>query len=156
MQVGRLQELYKNWEEDPAVCFVALKVFFTPAQKKYLRNRKTIGTKIYLLPQSYISTNTVVVVLCFFPYKSSYMVWILKGGGRAFSAGGDIVALYNLLQKGTVFIFLLPSFPPPHLYLMIFYKHTTSQKRLPRVYACIKIIMGLCRISRSKHIVVLM
>ncbi|KAG6435634.1 hypothetical protein SASPL_100508 [Salvia splendens] len=61
--VGRLQELYKNWEEDPAVCFVAV-----------------------------------------------------KGGGRAFSAGGDIVALYNLLQKGTVFIFLLPSFPPLHLY----------------------------------------
>ncbi|XP_042038444.1 3-hydroxyisobutyryl-CoA hydrolase-like protein 1, mitochondrial [Salvia splendens] len=75
--VGRLQELYKNWEEDPAVCFVAV-----------------------------------------------------KGGGRAFSAGGDIVALYNLLEKGNLeeckqffwsiyrFIYFLGTYMKPHVALL--------------------------------------
>lgn len=27
---------------------------------------------------------------------------IPKGGGRAFSAGGDIVALYNLIKEGSI------------------------------------------------------
>ncbi|XP_057806164.1 3-hydroxyisobutyryl-CoA hydrolase-like protein 1, mitochondrial [Salvia miltiorrhiza] len=75
--VARLQELYKNWEEDPGVGFVAV-----------------------------------------------------KGGGRAFSAGGDIVALYNLMKEGNLeeckqffwtiysFIYFLGTYMKPHVALL--------------------------------------
>lgn len=75
--VSRLHKLYKNWEEDPSVAFVAV-----------------------------------------------------KGGGRAFSAGGDIVALYNLIKEGNLeeckqffwttysFIYFLGTYMKPHVALL--------------------------------------
>lgn len=41
----------------------------------------------------------------------------LKGKGRAFCAGGDIVAIYNMLKQGTIFIFCCCKF----IFLFIYF-----------------------------------
>ncbi|PIN21919.1 Enoyl-CoA hydratase [Handroanthus impetiginosus] len=55
---------------------------------------------------------------------------VLKGGGRAFSAGGDIVSLYNLIKQGNLedckkffwtiysFIYFLGTYLKPHVALL--------------------------------------
>ncbi|KAL8495518.1 hypothetical protein ACS0TY_019603 [Phlomoides rotata] len=75
--VARLQKLYKIWEDDPDIRFVAL-----------------------------------------------------KGGGRAFSAGGDIISLYSLIKEGRLedgkqffwtiysFIYFLGTYLKPHVALL--------------------------------------
>ncbi|KAK3027712.1 hypothetical protein RJ639_042219 [Escallonia herrerae] len=81
----RLTELYKSWEDDPNIGFVAL-----------------------------------------------------KGSGRAFSAGGDVVAIYNLIKEGKLegckeffrtlysFIYLLGTYLKPHDLELVW--HTVGAK----------------------------
>ncbi|KAK4488545.1 hypothetical protein RD792_004309 [Penstemon davidsonii] len=84
--VARLQKLYKNWEENPDIGFVVVKL--------------KCGLKF------------------------------LKGRGKAFSAGGDIVSLYNLIKQGNLeeckqffwtiysFIYFLGTYLKPHVALL--------------------------------------
>ncbi|XP_020596684.1 3-hydroxyisobutyryl-CoA hydrolase-like protein 2, mitochondrial, partial [Phalaenopsis equestris] len=62
--------------------------------------------------------------------KSLMLVLVSKGSGRAFCAGGDIVALYNLLKEGKVedckdffkhlytFIYILGTYLKPHVAIL--------------------------------------
>ncbi|KAI3444750.1 hypothetical protein Pfo_001415 [Paulownia fortunei] len=92
-------------------------------------------TAILNRPSSLNALNTSVVARLQKLYKN----WednpdigfvVLKGGGRAFSAGGDVVSLYNLIKEGNLegckqffwtiysFIYFLGTYLKPHVALL--------------------------------------
>ncbi|CAN8254121.1 unnamed protein product [Cochlearia groenlandica] len=100
----RLQKLYKNWEEDPNIGFVMMKVDFVCSNN--------------------IVTFILLLVLTLFSFE------MLKGSGRAFCAGGDIVSLYQLTKRGSPdaireffwslysFIYMLGTYLKPHVAIL--------------------------------------
>lgn len=77
LQGSALKKLYESWEENPDIGLVALKVF-------------------------------PVSLLTDFDFEQlvNYFVIFLKGSGRAFCAGGDIVGARELINKGKILLLL--------------------------------------------------
>lgn len=80
-------KLYNSWEENPDVGFVVMKV-------EYGSFRDIIWKQSFSFSALFIHTLITVLDL-------------LKGSGRAFCAGGDVVTLYRLLSEGLIMETLL-------------------------------------------------
>lgn len=85
-----MQKLYTCWENDPDIGFVAMKV------EVYVL---LSVTGLYVCG-TWSVNDTISCDLFFLKNYFNVVASFLKGSGRAFCAGGDIVTLHHLINAG--------------------------------------------------------